>query len=160
MISIAAGKDVAVNVILGIPFILAMKMNLDFVDMVATCNALDHAPFPMELRRTSNAVPTDVEVNTAEPVGDVLAQLERFDQIYSAQIASTPCRVIGDGPGASAIRTSRWVTKDTSTTSAAASSSAAANSVLPPDSTATPPIILSNDQNMIHHSEERMVKFM
>ncbi len=54
MISIAAGKDVAVNVILGIPFILAMKMTLDFVDNVATCKAIDHPPFPIELRWTSN----------------------------------------------------------------------------------------------------------
>jgi hypothetical protein len=36
---VAAGTDVAVNVILGLPFIQAMKMILDFVDKVATCHA-------------------------------------------------------------------------------------------------------------------------
>ena len=161
MISIAAGKDVAVNVILGIPFIIAMKMNLDFVDNLATCHALDHPPFPMELRRTSNVVPTDAGVNTAGPVDDVLAQLNRFDQLYSAQIASIPRVQIGNGQGTSAIRASSWHPSVTSTTSTAAGSSAAANSVMPPDSTAAPAApIVSNGQNMIHHSEERMVQFM
>jgi hypothetical protein len=160
MISIAAGKDVAVNVILGIPFIIAMKMNLDFVDNLATCHALDHPPFPMELRRTSNVVPTDVEANIAEPADDVLAQLDRFDRLYSAQIASIPRIQIGSGQSTSALRPSRWLPRDTSTTSIAASSSAAADSVMPADSTATCAPILSNGQNMIHHSEERMVQFM
>ena len=44
MIAITAGKDVAVNVILGLPFITSMNMVLDFNDNVATCNAIDHLP--------------------------------------------------------------------------------------------------------------------
>ena len=166
MISIAAGKDVAVNVILGMPFIQAMKMQLDFVDNVATCNAIDHPPFPIELRRTSNTVPTAVDVNTAGTVGDTLAQLERFDQTYSAWIATTPRVQLGSGPGTSALRsTTRWgPTGDISTPSAAASSSAAASidaiSVLVPASTAIPDSTLSNNQNLNHHNEQRMVDFM
>jgi hypothetical protein len=165
MISIAAGKDVAVNVILGIPFILAMKMNLDFVDNVATCKALDHPPFPIELRWTSNIVPSDVEVNSAPTVTDIVAQLDQFDQFYSAQIAATPRIQLGNGPGTSALRYCRWgPTVDTSTTPSAESSSAAANTepitVLAPDPTATPAPILSNNQNLLHHRETRLVSFM
>ena len=166
MISIAAGKDVAVNVILGIPFILAMKMNLDFVDNVATCNALDHPPFPIELRRTSNIVPSDVEVNSAPTVTDTVAQLDEFDRFYSSQIVATPRIELGGGLSVtSALRHGRWgPTVDTSTTPSAASSSAAASTepitVLAPDPTATPAPILSNNQNMLHHSETRMVSFM
>ena len=57
MIAITAGKDVAVNVILGLPFITSMNMVLDFNDNVATCNAIDHLPltkdgnYPLEKYR-------------------------------------------------------------------------------------------------------------
>ena len=56
--TIAAGTDDAINNILGLPFIIAMKMIVDFVDMIAMFNAIDHPPFPIELQITSSAVPT------------------------------------------------------------------------------------------------------
>jgi hypothetical protein len=53
LIAIVAGKDVAVNVIIGMPFITGMGMVLDFKDNVATCNAIDHPPFAADLRCTA-----------------------------------------------------------------------------------------------------------
>ena len=56
--TIAAGMDDAINNILGLPFIIAMKMIVEFVDMIAMFNAIDHPPFPIKLQITSNTVPT------------------------------------------------------------------------------------------------------
>ena len=90
-IAVAAGTDDAINNILGLPFIIAMKMIVDFVDMIAMFNAIDHPPFPIELQITSNAVPTsNGEVNvSAHANNSVLAQLEHYEQWRSGQIASS-----------------------------------------------------------------------
>ena len=86
LVAIAAGKDVAVNVLLGLPFITAMGMVLDFKDNVATCNVIDHPPFPIELRRTARTVPTaNVEVNAGMVSGSVVRELEHYEQWRSAQ---------------------------------------------------------------------------
>ena len=89
--TIAAGTDDAINNILGLPFIIAMKMIVDFVDMIAMFNAIDHPPFPIELQITCNAVPTsNGEVNvSAHADNSVLAQLEHYEQWRSGQIASS-----------------------------------------------------------------------
>ena len=63
LIAIAAGKDVAVNVILGWPFITGMSMVLDFKDNVATCKAIDHPNFVIDLCCSARTVPaSDVGV--------------------------------------------------------------------------------------------------
>jgi hypothetical protein len=85
-IFIAAGKDVAVNVILGMPFITAMKMILDFVENVATCNAIDHPPFLMDFCCTSNTVPTpDAGGNVGTVVHPVICELDSFERWQCAQ---------------------------------------------------------------------------
>ena len=90
MISIAAGKGVAVNVILGLTFITSMNMVLDFNDNVATCNAIDHSPFAIELRRTARTVPSSVVgANAGITVNPVVAELEDYEQWRSAQVALT-----------------------------------------------------------------------
>ena len=95
LISIAAGKDVAVNVILGIPFIQAMKMIVDFVDNVATCNAIDHPPFPIDFRRTSNALPTPaVTANVSTLFQDTVVELEKYEVWRSAQVSLSAPRSV------------------------------------------------------------------
>ena len=88
LIAIAAGKDVAVNVILGLPFITAMGMVLEFKDNVATCNAIDHPPFAIDHRCTARNVPTSaVGANMGISVHPVVAKLENYEQWRSAQAA-------------------------------------------------------------------------
>jgi hypothetical protein len=53
----ATGPNVLVNTIIGLPFIKATGMILDFVDNVAECKHLDCPPFPMDFWHTSNHVP-------------------------------------------------------------------------------------------------------
>jgi hypothetical protein len=90
VISIADGKDVAVNVILGMPFITAMKMILDFVDNLATYNAIDHPPFPMDFCCTSNTVPNpDAGVNVGTVIHPVICELNNYERWRCAQIAVT-----------------------------------------------------------------------
>jgi hypothetical protein len=90
MIAIAAGKDVAVNVILGLPFITSMNMVLDFNDNMATCNAIAHSLFAIDLRCTARTVPASVVgVNTGITVHPVVAELEDYEQWRSAQVALT-----------------------------------------------------------------------
>ncbi len=90
MIAIAASKDVAVNVILGLSFITGMSMVLVFRDNVATCNAIDHPPFAIDLCRTARTVPTTVVgFNAGIPVDSVLAEFEDYEQWRSAQVACT-----------------------------------------------------------------------
>jgi hypothetical protein len=90
MIVIADGKDVAVNVILGLLFITSMNMVLDFNDNVATCNAIDHSPFGINLRCTARTVPASVVgVKAGITVNPVVAELEDYEQWRFAQVALT-----------------------------------------------------------------------
>ncbi len=54
---VATGPNVSVNTIIGLPFIKATGMILDFVNNVAECKHLDCPSFPMDFWRTSNHVP-------------------------------------------------------------------------------------------------------
>jgi hypothetical protein len=56
-ILIATGPHVAVNVIVGLPFIQATKMIIDASDHVVDMRALDTPPFPLEYRRAAVHVP-------------------------------------------------------------------------------------------------------
>jgi hypothetical protein len=50
---VATGPDVAVNIILGLPFITAMGMVADFVDNICKAKNLLCEPFPMDFKRVS-----------------------------------------------------------------------------------------------------------
>jgi hypothetical protein len=54
---VATGSHDSVDMIVGLPFIKATGMILDFVDNVAECKHLDCPPFPIDYHRTSNHVP-------------------------------------------------------------------------------------------------------
>jgi hypothetical protein len=47
---IATGPHVSVNTILGLPFVVATGMIIDFVDNVADCKYLDCPPFPIDFQ--------------------------------------------------------------------------------------------------------------
>ena len=65
-------------------------MVLDFNDNVATCNAIDHPTFEIDLRRTARTVPaTAVGVNAGISVHPVVAELENYEQWRSARVALT-----------------------------------------------------------------------
>ena len=55
LIAIAASTDVVIINILGLPFIIAMKMIVDFVDMIAMFNTINHPPFPIKLQIISSS---------------------------------------------------------------------------------------------------------
>lgn len=55
---VACGPDVAVNCILGLPFMKATKLIFDSSDHVVDCKLLDCPPFPVEYKRAVASVPT------------------------------------------------------------------------------------------------------
>ncbi len=85
---IATGPNVLVNTIIGLPFIKATGMILDFVDDVAECKHLDCPPFPIDVRRTSNHV-TVAEV-PAHHLGthetSILKELLNLEHWYNAKV--------------------------------------------------------------------------
>jgi hypothetical protein len=54
---VATGPDVAVNLILGLPFIKAMGMIVDFIDNVCQAKHLLCDPFPIDFRRATKSIP-------------------------------------------------------------------------------------------------------
>ncbi len=83
--SIAAGRDVSVNVILGLPFIISMKMVCDFVDNLATCHAINAPSFPIDYRRTCNTVPKpDAGASLVEH--SVLRELDDYERWRNSRL--------------------------------------------------------------------------
>jgi hypothetical protein len=64
-ILIATGPHVAVNAIVGLPFIQATRMIIDASDHVVDMRALDTPPFPLEYRRAAVHVPILEESSAA-----------------------------------------------------------------------------------------------
>ena len=62
---VAAGPNVAVNLILGLPFIKATGMIADFVDNVCQAKHLLCDPFPIDFRRATKSIPADGRRNSA-----------------------------------------------------------------------------------------------
>jgi hypothetical protein len=54
---VAAGPDVAVNIVLGLPFIKATGMVADFVDNVCEAKNLLCEPFPIDFKRATKSIP-------------------------------------------------------------------------------------------------------
>jgi hypothetical protein len=162
-LAIAAGDNVAVNVILGLPFIIAMKSNLNFVDMLMSLNAIDCKPFPMDLRKTSNAVPiSDSEVNISEHADtSVYAQLQHYDQWRSSQVAAVTVSTMsgdtmsGDQAGVASSHTSIQKRVRISTNPSASSSTV-------PNSSIPDPMVscIAETQNLAYHSVERCDSYM
>ena len=71
---VGCGPDVSVNMILGLPFVLATKMVIDVAEGVAECRALDCNPFQLEFRRARVDVPKVAAAPTSTPSMDVFLQ--------------------------------------------------------------------------------------
>ncbi len=130
--------------ILGIPFITAMKMILDFMENVATCHAIDHPPFAMDFRKTSNTVPAlGVSANVGTALADTVLDLENYAQRRTAQLAlAQPFtrKNVHFGP--------------------AVITDAFAASTSPLKSDALSVSTMSESQNLIHHNVRRLEGFM
>jgi hypothetical protein len=63
---VTAGPDIAINAILGLPFIKGMGMITDFVDNVCKAKHLYCPPFPIDFKRAMKSIPaiTDTGVRT------------------------------------------------------------------------------------------------
>jgi hypothetical protein len=85
---VAAGPDVAVNLILGLPFIKATGMIVDFIDNVCDAKHLVCDPFPIDFRRATKSIPV-VGVQNATPhsaeIQEVLHALASITASISAQ---------------------------------------------------------------------------
>ncbi len=85
---IATGPNVLVNTVIGLPFIKATGMILDFVDDVVECKHLDCPPFPMDFWCMSNHVP--VAEAPAHHLGphktSVLKELPNLEHWYTSKV--------------------------------------------------------------------------
>ena len=96
---VAAGPDVAVNLILGLPFIKATGMIVDFIDNVCQAKHLLCDPFPIDFRRATKSIPVlgdrDAATNGVDfsQVDHVLGKL----RAHYARAAGTPT-ISQDGP--------------------------------------------------------------
>ena len=78
------GPDVSVNMILGLPFVLATKMVIDVAEGVAECRALDCNPFQLDFRRARVDVPKVATAPTCTPsIGVFLQDLEALEKHWS-----------------------------------------------------------------------------
>jgi hypothetical protein len=80
---------VAVNSIVGLPFILSAKLTLDMNDEVITSAVLDMDPIPVTYKRTINSLP---DFSTLEQDGtkSLLAAQDRNMSVSSAPMEYTP----------------------------------------------------------------------
>jgi hypothetical protein len=82
---VAAGPNVAVNLILGLPFIKATSMIADFVDNVCEAKNLLCNLFPIDLKRTTKSIPV---LRTAQQSLNLTAP--RRGQFYKSSACSGP----------------------------------------------------------------------
>jgi len=68
---VAAGPDVAVNLILGLPFIKATGMIGNFVDNVCQAKHLLCEPFPIDFKRASKSIPVFSAAHAPGNVHDI-----------------------------------------------------------------------------------------
>jgi hypothetical protein len=78
------GPDVSVNMILGLPFVLATKMVIDIAEGVVECRALDCNPFQLDFRCARVDVPKVAAAPRSTPsIGVFLQDLEALEKHWS-----------------------------------------------------------------------------
>jgi hypothetical protein len=90
---VAAGPNVVVNLILGLPFIKATGMIADFIDNVCQAKNLLCKPFPIDFRCASKSIPVLGDRDAAEhPVGftEVHNALELLRKNFACTGGSPP----------------------------------------------------------------------
>jgi hypothetical protein len=76
---VAAGPDVAVNLILGLPFIKATGLICDFVDNVCQAKHLLCDPFPINFKRASKSIPVFSDTGATCNINDSSDTLRTLD---------------------------------------------------------------------------------
>ena len=103
---VACGPDVAVNCIVGLPFILSTNMIFDASDQVAECKALDCPPFRVEYKRASCTVPR-VDPNFVPPIpahfSNFISELNALERSVITQVLATASADFVSKPAASDI---------------------------------------------------------
>jgi hypothetical protein len=94
-ILIATGPQVAVNVIVGLPFIQATKMIINASNRVVDMHALDTPPFPLEYHRAAVHVPILEEDSTAsahmsDAHANLIKEIEELE-LFLANAAVNQC---------------------------------------------------------------------
>jgi hypothetical protein len=94
LLMIGAGPHVNVNVILGIPFIEASQMIIDFNDRVIECRALDCPPFPIVSKRaqvTPTTAAASIPIIGHDPAkySEFLRELDGLEA-HVASVYATP----------------------------------------------------------------------
>ena len=104
---VAAGPDVAVNVILGLPFIKATGMIADFVDSVCEAKNLCCSPFPIDFKRATKSIPafTDSGARTfhSRHENEVLQVLDVLNEFYAERAASLTTSHVTSPPSSAII---------------------------------------------------------
>ena len=89
---VAAGPDVAVNLILSLPFIKAMGMIVDFIDNVCDARHLICNPFPINFRCATKSIPVCGDRDAAShsiKIQEVLHALGSIKAYFTAHATST-----------------------------------------------------------------------
>jgi len=89
---IAAGPDVAINLILGLPFIKAAGMIIDFIDNVCDAKHLICEPFPIDFRRATKSIPVIGDRDTGShsvEFQEVLRALGSIKVYFAANASGT-----------------------------------------------------------------------
>jgi hypothetical protein len=89
---VAAGPDVAVNLILGLLFIKATGMIADFIDNVCKAKHLICNPFPINFRRATKSIPVCGDCNAAShsiEFQEVLRALGSIKAHFTAHLAGS-----------------------------------------------------------------------
>jgi len=89
---IAAGPDAAINLILGLPFIKAAGMIIDFIDNVCDAKHLICEPFPIDFRRATKSIPVIGDRDTGShsvEFQEVLRALGSIKVYFAANASGT-----------------------------------------------------------------------
>ncbi len=89
---VAAGPDVAVNLILGLPFIKATGMIIDFINNVCDARHLICDPFPIDFRCSTKSIPVCGDRDAAShsiKIQEVLCALGSIKAYFTAHATST-----------------------------------------------------------------------
>jgi hypothetical protein len=89
---VAAGPDVAVNLILGLPFIKATGMIADFIDNICEAKHLICNPFPINFRHAMKSIPVCGDRDVAShsiKFQEVLCALGSIKAYFTAHSAGT-----------------------------------------------------------------------
>ena len=94
---VVTGPNVSVNTIIGLPFMKATGMIMDFVNKVVECKYLDCPPFPLDFCRTSNHVPVmddrGTPIHHASLYVQLLQEIKNLERYYDTKVMTGSPRI-------------------------------------------------------------------